>query len=156
KRAAARAGGGARRIEAQHHRGKLTARERLELLLDPGSFEEWDMFVEHRSHDFGIDEHKIPGDGVITGYGTVNGRLIFIFSQDFTVFGGSLSEAHAEKICKIMDQAMNVGAPVVGLNDSGGARIQEEVDSLAGYAEGLQRNILAAGVIPETPVHMGP
>src|SRR5215470_1421520 len=123
--------GGARgRIEAQHRRGKLTARERLELLLDPGSFEEWDMFVEHRSHDFGIDAHKIPGDGVVTGYGTVNGRLVFVFSQDFTVFGGSLSEAHAEKICKVMDQAVNVGAPVIGLNDSGGARIQEGVASL--------------------------
>ena len=117
QREAARAGGGIRRVEAQHRRGKLTARERLELLLDPGSFEEWDMFVEHRSHDFGIDKHKIPGDGVVTGYGTVNGRLVFVFSQDFTVFGGSLSEAHAEKICKIMDQAMNVGAPIVGLND---------------------------------------
>ncbi len=120
KRKAARAGGGAARTEAQHRRGKLTARERLELLLDPGSFEEWDMFVEHRSHDFGIDAHRIPGDGVVTGYGTVNGRLVFVFSQDFTVFGGSLSEAHAEKICKIMDQAMNVGAPVIGINDLGG------------------------------------
>ena len=156
QRAAARAGGGVRRVEAQHRRGKLTARERLELLLDPGSFEEWDMFVEHRSHDFGIDEHKIPGDGVVTGYGTVNGRLVFVFSQDFTVFGGSLSEAHAEKICKIMDQAMNVGAPVIGLNDSGGARIQDGVASLAGYAEVFERNVLASGVIPQISMIMGP
>src|SRR5437867_4242738 len=156
KRAAARAGGGQARIEAQHRRGKLTARERLELLLDSDSFEEWDMFVEHRSHDFGIDEHKIPGDGVITGYGTVNGRLVFVFSQDFTVFGGSLSEAHAEKICKVMDQAMNVGAPVIGLNDSGGARIQDGVASLAGYAEVFERNVLASGVIPQISMIMGP
>src|SRR4029077_6662351 len=156
KREAARAGGGTGRVEAQHRRGKLTARERLELLLDPGSFEEWDMFVEHRSHDFGIDEHKIPGDGVITGYGTVNGRLVFVFSQDFTVFGGSLSEAHAEKICKIMDQAMNVGAPVVGLNDSGGARIQEGGASLAVYADVFQRNVMASGVIPQISLIMGP
>src|SRR5262247_1276979 len=155
-REAARAGGGTRRVEAQHRRGKLTARERIELLLDPGSFEEWDMFVEHRSHDFGIDEHKIPGDGVVTGYGTINGRLVFVFSQDFTVFGGSLSEAHAEKICKIMDQAMNVGAPVIGLNDSGGARIQDGVASLAGYAEVFERNVLASGVIPQVSMIMGP
>ena len=119
KRAAARAGGGKRRVEAQHAKGKLTARERLDVLLDPGSFEEWDMFVEHRAQDFGIGEQKVPGDGVVTGYGTIDGRLVFVFSQDFTVFGGSLGEAHAEKICKIMDQAMNVGAPVIGLNDSG-------------------------------------
>jgi propionyl-CoA carboxylase beta chain len=156
KRIAARAGGGAQRVEAQHRRGKLTARERLELLLDPGSFEEWDMFVEHRSHDFGIDQHKVPGDGVVTGYGTVNGRLVFVFSQDFTVFGGSLSEAHAEKICKIMDQAMNVGAPVIGLNDSGGARIQDGVASLAGYAEVFERNVLASGVVPQVSMIMGP
>ncbi|HMD63626.1 MAG TPA: acyl-CoA carboxylase subunit beta [Stellaceae bacterium] len=156
KREAARSGGGTRRVEAQHRRGKLTARERLELLLDPGSFEEWGMFVEHRSHDFGIDEHKIPGDGVVTGYGTVNGRLVFVFSQDFTVFGGSLSEAHAEKICKIMDQAMNVGAPVIGLNDSGGARIQDGVASLAGYAEVFERNVLASGVVPQVSMIMGP
>ena len=156
KREAARAGGGARRVDAQHRRGKLTARERLELLLDPGSFEEWDMFVEHRSLDFGIDEQKVPGDGVVTGYGTVNGRLVFVFSQDFTVFGGSLSEAHAEKICKIMDQAMNVGAPVIGLNDSGGARIQDGVASLAGYAEVFERNVLASGVIPQVSMIMGP
>ena len=156
KREAARTGGGSRRVEAQHRRGKLTARERLDLLLDPGSFEEWDMFVEHRSHDFGIGEQKIPGDGVVTGYGTVNGRLVFVFSQDFTVFGGSLSEAHAEKICKIMDQAMNVGAPVIGLNDSGGARIQDGVASLAGYAEVFERNVLASGVVPQVSMIMGP
>ncbi|MBO0736327.1 MAG: acyl-CoA carboxylase subunit beta, partial [Alphaproteobacteria bacterium] len=156
KRDAARAGGGARRIDTQHRRGKLTARERLDLLLDPGSFEEWDMFVEHRSHDFGIGEQKIPGDGVVTGYGTINGRLVFVFSQDFTVFGGSLSEAHAEKICKIMDQAMNVGAPVIGLNDSGGARIQDGVASLAGYADVFERNVLASGVVPQVSMIMGP
>jgi len=156
RRAAARGGGGARRIEAQHHRGKLTARERLEILVDAGSFEEWDMFVEHRTHDFGIDEHKIPGDGVVTGYGTVNGRLVFVFSQDFTVFGGSLSEAHAEKICKIMDQAVNVGAPLIGLNDSGGARIQDGVASLAGYAHVFERNVLASGVVPQVSLIMGP
>src|SRR5436305_338156 len=156
KREAARAGGGARRVKAQHERGKLTARERLEVLLDPGSFEEWDMFVEHRSQDFGMAEQKIPGDGVVTGYGTINGRLVFVFSQDFTVFGGSLSEAHAEKICKIMDQAMNVGAPVIGLNDSGGARIQDGVASLAGYAEVFQRNVLASGVVPQVSLIMGP
>ncbi len=156
KRRAARAGGGARRVEAQHRRGKLTARERIELLLDPGSFEEWDMFVEHRSHDFGIDQQRVPGDGVVTGYGTVNGRLVFVFSQDFTVFGGSLSEAHAEKICKIMDHAINVGAPVIGLNDSGGARIQDGVASLAGYAEVFERNVLASGVVPQVSMIMGP
>src|ERR1700732_2124603 len=156
KRAAARAGGGKRRIEVQHAKGKLTARERLEIVLDPGSFEEWDMFVEDRSPDFGIDQQKVPGEGVVTGYGTVNGKLVFVFSQDFTVFGGSLSEAHAEKICKIMDQAMNVGAPVIGLNDSGGARIQDGVASLAGYAEVFERNVLASGVIPQISLIMGP
>ncbi|HZU89367.1 MAG TPA: acyl-CoA carboxylase subunit beta, partial [Stellaceae bacterium] len=156
KRAAARLGGGADRVAAQHRRGKLTARERLELLLDPGSFEEWDMFVEHRSHDFGVDRHKIPGDGVVTGYGTINGRLVFVFSQDFTVFGGSLSEAHAEKICKVMDHALHVGAPLIGLNDSGGARIQDGVASLAGYAEVFERNVLASGVIPQISLIMGP
>ncbi|WP_366657298.1 acyl-CoA carboxylase subunit beta [Fodinicurvata sp. EGI_FJ10296] len=155
-RAAARQGGGQRRIDAQHGKGKLSARERLEILLDDGSFEEWDMFVEHRCTDFGMDEQKIPGDGVITGYGTINGRLVFVFSQDFTVFGGSLSEAHAEKICKIMDQAMKVGAPVIGLNDSGGARIQEGVASLGGYAEVFQRNVLASGVVPQISMIMGP
>ncbi|MFZ5511449.1 MAG: acyl-CoA carboxylase subunit beta [Pseudomonadota bacterium] len=156
KRAAARLGGGEKRIEAQHAKGKLTARERIELLLDPDSFEEWDMFVEHRCTDFGMAEQKIPGDGVVTGYGTVNGRLVFVFSQDFTVFGGALSEAHAEKICKIMDHAMKVGAPVIGLNDSGGARIQEGVASLGGYAEVFQRNVLASGVVPQISLIMGP
>src|SRR5580658_9299753 len=156
RRAQARLGGGERRIESQHAKGKLTARERLDLLLDEDSFEEWDMFVEHRSHDFGMEEQKIPGDGVVTGHGTVNGRLVFAFSQDFTVFGGALSEAHAEKICKIMDKAMLVGAPVVGLNDSGGARIQEGVASLAGYAEVFERNVLASGVVPQISLVMGP
>jgi propionyl-CoA carboxylase beta chain len=156
KRAAARAGGGAKRVAAQHGKGKLTARERLEVLLDADSFEEWDMFVEHRSADFGMAEQKIPGDGVVTGYGTINGRLVFVFSQDFTVFGGSLSEAHAEKIGKIMDQAMKVGAPVIGLNDSGGARIQEGVASLAGYADVFQRNVEASGVVPQISLIMGP
>jgi len=156
KRAAARLGGGQKRIDAQHAKGKLTARERLELLLDEGSFEEWDMFVEHRCIDFGMADSKIPGDGVVTGYGTISGRLVFVFSQDFTVFGGALSEAHAEKICKIMDQAMKVGAPVIGLNDSGGARIQEGVASLGGYAEVFQRNVMASGVIPQISVIMGP
>ncbi len=156
KRKAAALGGGERRIEVQHSRGKLTARERLDLLLDEGSFEEWDTFVEHRCSDFGMADKKIPGDGVVTGYGTVNGRVVFVFSQDFTVFGGSLSEAHAEKICKVMDQAMKVGAPIIGLNDSGGARIQEGVASLGGYAEVFQRNVLASGVIPQISVIMGP
>src|SRR5512137_2418525 len=156
KRAKARLGGGAKRIDAQHAKGKLTARERLELLLDPGSFEEWDMFVEHRCADFGMAEQKVPGDGVVTGYGMINGRLVFVFSQDFTVFGGALSEAHAEKICKIMDQALKVGAPVIGLNDSGGARIQEGVASLGGYAEVFQRNVMSSGVIPQISVIMGP
>ena len=155
-RAKARLGGGERRIAAQHAKGKLTARERLELLLDEGSFEEWDMFVEHRCHDFGMDQETVPGDGVVTGYGTINGRLVFVFSQDFTVFGGSLSEAHAEKICKVMDQAMKVGAPVIGLNDSGGARIQEGVASLGGYADVFQRNVLASGVVPQISLIMGP
>ncbi|MDY0874446.1 acyl-CoA carboxylase subunit beta [Dongia rigui] len=156
KRAAARAGGGKKRVEAQHAKGRLTARERIELLLDPDSFEEWDMFVEHRCHDFGMGAQRVPGDGVVTGYGTINGRLVFVFSQDFTVFGGSLSEAHAEKICKVMEQAIRVGAPVIGINDSGGARIQEGVASLAGYAEVFQRNIMASGVVPQISVIMGP
>ncbi len=155
-RAAARAGGGQKRIAAQHAKGKLTARERIEALLDPGSFEEWGMFVEHRCTDFNMAESKIPGDGVVTGYGTINGRLVFVFSQDFTVFGGALSEPHAEKICKIMDQAIRVGAPVIGLNDSGGARIQEGIASLAGYAEVFQRNVLASGVVPQISLIMGP
>ncbi len=156
KRGAARLGGGEKRIAAQHGKGKLTARERLELLLDEGTFEEWDMFVEHRCHDFGMDRNKVPGDGVVTGYGMINGRLVFVFSQDFTVFGGALSEAHAEKICKVMDQAMKVGAPVIGLNDSGGARIQEGVASLGGYADVFQRNVMASGVIPQISMVMGP
>ena len=144
KRAQARLGGGEKRIEAQHAKGRLTARERLTVLLDPGSFEEVDMYVEHNCVDFGMEEQKIPGDGVVTGSGTINGRLVFVFAQDFTVFGGSLSERHAQKICKIMDAAMKVGAPVIGLNDSGGARIQEGVASLGGYAEVFQRNVLAS------------
>jgi propionyl-CoA carboxylase beta chain len=156
KRERARAGGGPRRVEAQHKKGKLSARERIEVLLDEGSFEEWDMFVEHRCSDFGMSENKVPGDGVVIGYGTVNGRLVFVFSQDFTVFGGALSEPHAEKICKVMDKAMQVGAPVIGLNDSGGARIQEGVASLAGYAEVFQRNVIASGVVPQISLIMGP
>jgi propionyl-CoA carboxylase beta chain len=156
KRAAARLGGGTKRIDGQHAKGKLTARERIELLLDQGTFEEWDMFVEHRCGDFGMADNKIPGDGVVTGYGMINGRLVFVFSQDFTVFGGALSEAHAEKICKVMDQAMKVGAPVIGLNDSGGARIQEGVASLGGYAEVFQRNVMASGVVPQISLIMGP
>jgi len=156
KRAAACQGGGTRRIDAQHAKGKLTARERIELLLDAESFEEWDMFVEHRCHEFGMGDTRIPGDGVVTGYGTINGRLVFVFSQDFTVFGGALSEAHAEKICKIMDHAIKVGAPVIGLNDSGGARIQEGVASLGGYADVFQRNVLASGVVPQLSLIMGP
>ena len=156
KREAARQGGGQRRVDSQHAKGKLTARERIDVFLDEGSFEEWDMFVEHDITDFGMAEQKVPGDGVVTGHGTVNGRLIFMFSQDFTVFGGSLSAAHARKICKIMDQAMKVGAPVIGLNDSGGARIQEGVASLAGYADVFQRNVLASGVVPQISLIMGP
>ncbi|HEY4546124.1 MAG TPA: acyl-CoA carboxylase subunit beta [Pedomonas sp.] len=156
RRAAARLGGGQKRIDAQHAKGRLTARERIDLLLDPGTFEEVDMYVEHNCIDFGMAEQKIPGDGVVTGSGTINGRLVYVFSQDFTVFGGSLSERHAQKICKIMDMAMKVGAPVIGLNDSGGARIQEGVASLAGYAEVFQRNVLASGVIPQLSVIMGP
>jgi propionyl-CoA carboxylase beta chain len=156
RRAAAELGGGQERIDAQHQKGKLTARERIKVLLDADSFEEWDVFVEHRCTDFGMSDKTVPGDGVVTGYGTINGRDVFVFSQDFTVFGGSLSEAHASKICKIMDHAMNVGVPLVGLNDSGGARIQEGIDSLAGYAEIFQRNVLASGVVPQISVIMGP
>ena len=155
-RASARLGGGQRRVDAQHAKGKLTARERIEILFDVDSFEEWDMFVEHRCADFGMADNKVPGDGVVTGFGTINGRLVFVFSQDFTVFGGALSETHAEKICKVMDQAMKVGAPVIGLNDSGGARIQEGVASLGGYAEVFQRNVLASGVVPQISMVMGP
>ncbi|MGR3199696.1 MAG: carboxyl transferase domain-containing protein, partial [Paracoccus sp. (in: a-proteobacteria)] len=140
RRGEARLGGGQRRIDAQHARGKLTARERIELLLDEDSFEEFDMFVSHRSTDFGMEAERPYGDGVVTGWGTINGRMVYVFSQDFTVFGGSLSETHAQKICKIMDMAMQNGAPVIGLNDSGGARIQEGVASLAGYADVFQRN----------------
>src|SRR5690242_701008 len=156
RRKAARLGGGQRRIEAQHGKGKLTARERIDVLLDPGSFEEFDMFVEHRSTDFGMESQKVPGDGVVTGHGTIGGRLVYVFSQDFTVFGGALSAMHATKICKVMDAAMRVGAPVLGLNDSGGARIQEGVDSLAGYADVFQRNVMASGVIPQISMVMGP
>ena len=156
RRAAARLGGGTRRIEAQHARGKLTARERIELLLDEGSFEEFDMFVAHRCTDFGMEEDRPAGDGVVTGWGTINGRMVYVFSQDFTVFGGSLSETHAQKICKIMDMALQNGAPVIGINDSGGARIQEGVASLAGYAEVFQRNVMASGVVPQISLIMGP
>ena len=156
KRAAARMGGGQKRIDAQHLKGKLTARERLELLLDPESFEEWDMFKEHRCNDFGMEKQLIPGDGVVTGYGTINGRLVFVYSQDFTVFGGALSEAHAEKICKVMEHAMTTGAPLIGINDSGGARIQEGVASLGGYADVFQLNMLASGVVPQISMIMGP
>ncbi|KAA9009924.1 acyl-CoA carboxylase subunit beta [Histidinibacterium aquaticum] len=156
RRADARLGGGERRIAAQHSKGKLTARERVELLLDEGSFEEFDMFKAHRCTDFGMESQRPAGDGVITGWGTINGRMVYVFSQDFTVFGGSLSETHAEKICKIMDMAMQNGAPVIGINDSGGARIQEGVASLAGYAEVFQRNIMASGVVPQISVIMGP
>ena len=156
KRDAALQGGGINRIEKQHKKGKLTARERLMVLLDDDSFEEFDMFVEHRETEFGMSDIKIPGDGVVTGYGKINGRLVFVFSQDFTVFGGSLSETHAEKICKVMDQAMKVGAPIIGLNDSGGARIQEGVASLGGYANVFQKTVLASGVIPQVSLIMGP
>ncbi|MEM6438498.1 MAG: acyl-CoA carboxylase subunit beta [Pseudomonadota bacterium] len=156
RRETARLGGGRKRIDGQHAKGKLTARERIELLLDEGSFEEYDMFVAHRCTDFGMEQSRPYGDGVVTGWGTVNGRQIYVFAQDFTVFGGSLSETHAEKICKIMDMAMRNGAPVVGINDSGGARIQEGVSSLAGYAEVFQRNIMASGVVPQISLIMGP
>jgi len=156
RRAQARLGGGAKRIEAQHKRGKLTARERIELLLDQGSFEEFDMFVQHRCADFGMAEQKVPGDGVVTGWGTVNGRKVFVFSKDFTVFGGSLSEAHAQKITKVQDMALKARAPVIGLFDAGGARIQEGVAALGGYGEVFKRNVVASGVIPQISVIMGP
>lgn len=156
KREDAKKGGGAERIQKQHDKGKLTARERLDLLLDEGTFEEVDPFVTHRSQKFGLDERKIAGDGVVTGFGKVHGRPIYVFSQDFTVFGGSLSETHAEKICKIMDMAMKNGIPVIGLNDSGGARIQEGVSSLGGYAEVFWRNSMASGVVPQLSAVMGP
>ena len=156
RRAEARLGGGERRILAQHERGKLTARERIELLLDPESFEEFDMFVEHRCADFGMEKTKVPGDGVVTGWGTVNGRKVFVFAKDFTVFGGSLSEAHAGKIMKVQDMALKMRAPIIGLYDSGGARIQEGVAALGGYAEVFKRNVIASGVIPQISVIMGP
>src|SRR5258708_355975 len=152
----AKLGGGQKRIDGQHKKGKLTARERLDLLLDPGSFNELDMFVTHRANDFGLDEQKVLGDGVVTGYGKIDGRLVYVFSQDFTVFGGSMSEANSEKICKIMDLAMRNGAPVIGLNDGGGARIQEGVVSLGAYADIFLRNTLASGVVPQISAIMGP
>jgi len=156
KRIEAMQGGGQARIDAQHEKGKLTARERIEVLLDPDSFEEYGLYVEHRCHDFGMENKKQAGDGVVTGHGTINGRLVFVYSQDFTVMGGSLGEAHAKKICRIMDKAMEVGAPVIGINDSGGARIQEGVDSLGGFGEIFQKNIDASGVIPQISLIMGP
>ena len=156
KRSSALQGGGIARVIAQHNKGKLTARERIESLLDPDSFEETGMFVEHRCDKFGMEDKKIPGDGVITGYGTINGRLVFVYSQDFTVFGGSLGEYHAKKICDLLDSAIEVGAPVIGINDSGGARIQEGVDALAGYGELFHRNVTASGVIPQITLVMGP
>src|SRR5881409_2671136 len=156
KRAEAELGGGAERIAAQHEKGKLTARERLDLLLDAGTFVELDRFVTHRSSDFGLADERYLGDGVVTGYGRIDGRLVYVFSQDFTVFGGSLSEAHAEKICKVMDLALKNGAPVIGLNDSGGARIQEGVASLGGYADIFLRNTKASGVVPQISAVLGP
>ena len=156
RRMQARAGGGERRVLAQHAKGKLTARERVELLLDQGSFEEFDMFVEHRCTDFGMEDQKLPGDGVVTGWGTVNGRVVYVFAKDFTVFGGSLSETHARKITKIQDMALQNRAPIIGLFDAGGARIQEGVNALGGYGEVFQRNVLSSGVIPQISVIMGP
>src|SRR5512139_916091 len=156
RRANAKLGGGEKRIATQHERGKLTARERIELLLDRGSFEEFDMFVEHRSSEFGMEKSKVPGDGVVTGWGTVNGRKVFVFAKDFTVFGGSLSETHAQKITKLQDMAMKARAPIIGLYDAGGARIQEGVAALAGYSYVFRRNVIASGVIPQISVIMGP
>ena len=156
RRADARLGGGEKRIAAQHSKGKLTARERIDLLLDEGSFEEFDMFVAHRCTDFGMEQDRPAGDGVVTGWGTINGRMVYVFSQDFTVMGGSVSETHGKKICKIMDLAMQNGAPVIGINDSGGARIQEGVASLAAYGDVFQRNITASGVVPQISLIMGP
>src|SRR5438874_125993 len=156
RRARARAGGGKARVEAQHKRGKLTARERVDLLMDKDSFEEFDMFVEHRATEFGMEQTKIPGDGVVTGWGTVNGRTCFVFAKDFTVFGGSLSETHAQKITKVQDLAMKARAPIIGLFDAGGARIQEGVAALGGYGEVFKRNVIASGVIPQISVIMGP
>src|SRR5918999_5410209 len=156
RRDVARLGGGQARIEAQHKRGKLTARERIELLMDEGSFEEFDMYVEHRCTDFGMGETRVPGDGVVTGWGTINGRIVYVFAKDFTVFGGALSEAHANKIIKIQDMALQNRAPIIGLFDAGGARIQEGVAALGGYGEVFLRNVLASGVIPQISVIMGP
>ena len=156
RRATARLGGGEKRIDAQHQRGKLTARERLEVLLDESTFEEYDMFVEHRCNDFGMSDQKIPGDGIVTGWGTINGRIVYVFAKDFTVFGGSLSETHAQKITKIQDMALKNRAPIIGLFDAGGARIQEGVAALGGYGEVFQRNVLSSGVIPQISVIMGP
>ncbi|MDD3804262.1 MAG: carboxyl transferase domain-containing protein, partial [bacterium] len=156
KRETAEKGGGDERIKKQHEKGKLTARERIHLLLDEGSFEEFDAFVEHRCNNFGIEKTKFPSDGVVTGYGTIEGRPTFVFSQDFTIFGGSLSETYAEKICKIMDMAAKNGVPVIGLNDSGGARIQEGIESLAGYADIFLRNVMYSGVVPQISAIMGP
>ena len=156
KREEARIGGGQKRIDIQHSKNKLTARERIEVLLDPDSFEEYGLYVEHRCSDFEMEDKKHPGDGVVTGQGTINGRLVFVYSQDFTVMGGSLGEAHAKKICHMLDKAMQVGALVIGINDSGGARIQEGVDSLGGYGEIFQRNIDASGVVPQISLIMGP
>src|SRR5205085_3936132 len=156
RRANARLGGGQARIDAQHKRGKLTARERISLLMDESSFEEFDMYVEHRCSDFGMEKTKVPGDGVVTGWGTINGKVVYVFSKDFTVFGGSLSGAHAAKIVKVQRQALKVGAPIIGLFDAGGARIQEGVDSLAGYADIFLENVLSSGVIPQISVIMGP
>src|SRR5262245_17550856 len=156
RRAEARLGGGRARIEAQHKRGKLTARERIELLMDENSFEEFDMYVEHRCADFGMEKIKIPGDGVVTGWGTINGRVVYVFAKDFTVLGGSLSESHARKMTKIQDMALKNRAPIVGLFDAGGARIQEGVDALGGYGEVFTRNVMASGVTPQIPVIMGP
>ena len=153
---ASRKGGGEARVARQHEAGKLTAHERVETLLDPGSFQELDALVVHRGQDFGVDASRIPGDGVVTGHGRVAGRPVFVFAQDFTVFGGSLSETFAEKICKVMDLAMKVGAPIIGLNDSGGARIQEGVVSLAGYADIFLRNTMASGVVPQISAILGP
>src|SRR6059036_3463709 len=156
KRAEAALGGGAERIAAQHEKGKMTARERLDVLLDPGTFVELNKFVEHRCVDLGMANQRVPGDGVVTGYGRIDGRLVYVFAQDFTVFGGSLSEAHAEKICKVMDLAVRNGAPVIGLNDSSGARIQKGVVSLGGYADIFLRNTLASGVVPQISAILGP
>jgi len=156
KKEKAKLGGGEKRIDAQHNKGKFTARERIALLLDPDSFEEFDIFKTHRCHDFGMEQNKPMGDGVVTGYGSINNRLVYVYAQDFTVIGGSLSKTHSEKICKIMDLAMKNGAPLIGLNDSGGARVQEGVDALAGYADIFLKNVMASGVVPQISAIMGP